>query len=377
MTSWKIIPGSCRALGIEWLMLLVFFCAPVAADDRYDAIWSYANLFENPDAGGLQSLSLSGRAQGDWAKFDADQGDFDDLLWRRFRIGFKAVIADDFVVHLEGDFNFNNGFSDSYNRLTDAYFGWSFAPGWNARILKQSAGFTLDGVTSSKALLTPERNNLTNNLWFKEEYFTGATVSGSCAKGWSCKAGIFSSDGSDEISKFDAGYFSLFSAAYDFGPGLGLDKFEVGAHYVHNDKHENANTPKFSDVFSVVTQWEKGPWGLWADVSAGRGYGVQSDVAGLVIMPFRNMTEQVQWVLRYTYLSSDEQNGIRFGRYESKVDSERGDEYREFFAGFNWFFYGHKLKWQTGLQVTTMRDDAQDGGEYDGWGVTTGLRISW
>jgi phosphate-selective porin OprO/OprP len=41
------------------------------------------------------------------------------------------------------------------------------------------------------------------------------------------------------------------------------------------------------------------------------------------------------------------------------------------------FFYGHKLKWQTGLQYTRMDDEADDGGEYDGWGITTGLRIYW
>ena len=55
----------------------------------------------------------------------------------------------------------------------------------------------------------------------------------------------------------------------------------------------------------------------------------------------------------------------------------RGDEYRELFAGFNWFFYGHKLKWQTGLQFTEMDDSDLGDGEYDGWGFTTGLRISW
>lgn len=30
-----------------------------------------------------------------------------------------------------------------------------------------------------------------------------------------------------------------------------------------------------------------------------------------------------------------------------------------------------------GLQYTTMDDAASDGGEYDGWGLTTGLRLYW
>ena len=84
-----------------------------------------------------------------------------------------------------------------------------------------------------------------------------------------------------------------------------------------------------------------------------------------------------QWVLRYTWLGSEDDNGIRFGRYEREIESGRGNRYRELFAGFNWFIYGHKLKWQTGLQYTTMDDDANDGGEYEGWGVSTAVRISW
>jgi phosphate-selective porin OprO/OprP len=46
-------------------------------------------------------------------------------------------------------------------------------------------------------------------------------------------------------------------------------------------------------------------------------------------------------------------------------------------VGANLFFYGHKLKWQTGLQYATLDDSADDGGEYTGWGITTGLRMYW
>jgi phosphate-selective porin OprO/OprP len=41
------------------------------------------------------------------------------------------------------------------------------------------------------------------------------------------------------------------------------------------------------------------------------------------------------------------------------------------------YFYGHKFKWQTGLQYASMKDDADDGGEYKGWGLSTGLRFYW
>jgi phosphate-selective porin OprO/OprP len=361
-----------------------------ADEARFDRIWAHAILYENVGDSGLRRLALSGRAQGDWAIFDAsgraqgdwaifdaDEGDFDDVLWRRFRFGFKAQLSEEWVVHLEGDFDLNEGLDGSYERLTDAYFSHTSTSGWELKLLKQSAGFTLDGATSSKRLLTPERNNLTKNLWFTAEYFTGATVSGSCAADVSCEGGVFSSDGNEEFSKFDAGWFSLLSATWKLAAKTGQERLDLTASWVHQDEDENALTPRFTDVWSVVAQWENGAWGIWSDLSFGRGFDAQSDVTGVVIMPIYNIDDRLQWVLRYTWLRSDDVNGIRLGRYENEIVDGTGNEYREGFAGFNWFFYGHKLKWQTGLQFTTMVDDSDTGGNYDGWGVITGLRISW
>jgi phosphate-selective porin OprO/OprP len=82
--------------------------------------------------------------------------------------------------------------------------------------------------------------------------------------------------------------------------------------------------------------------------------------------------------LRYTYVHSDGPDGIRFTRYEAQALNDlRGDEYQEAYAGLNYYLYGHKLKLQTGVQYTTMRDRADNGGAFDGWSWTSGLRISW
>ena len=51
--------------------------------------------------------------------------------------------------------------------------------------------------------------------------------------------------------------------------------------------------------------------------------------------------------------------------------------YHEIYAGLNYFLYGHKLKWPTGIQYVTMDDHADDGGEYSGWQFVTGIRIGW
>ena len=87
--------------------------------------------------------------------------------------------------------------------------------------------------------------------------------------------------------------------------------------------------------------------------------------------------QTVQLVGRYTFVESADPNGVRLGRYENRVVDGRGDRYHEVYVGLNWFVYGHELKLQTGLLYAWLHDEAGDGGEYRGWGWTTGLRISW
>lgn len=343
----------------------------------FDRLWSHATLYDNPEGRFVRKLALSGRLQMDSAWYDADQGEFNDLLWRRLRFGFKSIQRGDWVLHIEGDFDLNEGLGHSYVRLTDAYIGYAPSSQWGAKVLKQSAGFTLDGATSSKNLLTLQRNNLTNNLWFTQEYFSGISVSGTVAARWFYKVGLFSSDPSTEVSFSEGAGFGLFSLGYNFAKTLRLDNALVRIDYVPNREHPESGTRDFSNVLSLVSKWEKRDWGLWTDVSGGTGYFEQSNVWGLSVMPFYDVMPHHQVLLRYTFLSSAADNGLRLGRYEREIVSGRGNRYNELYAGYNLFFYGHKLKWQTGLQYTVMMDDADDGGAYRGWGLTTGLRMSW
>lgn len=353
-----------------------------AADEKdgsvFDTIWSHATLYDNEDNRPIQKFSLSGRLQTDHAWLDSDQGDFnDEFLWRRIRFGFKANLLTDWLLHIEGDFNFNGSISDSYTRLTDAYIGWTPRKNLSLKVLKQSAGFTLDGATSSKKLLTMQRNNLTNNLWFTKEYFTGISARGKIDENWGYKAGVFSSDGNDELSYFDASFFTLLSLDYQISNMPKQARGVIRVDYVYNDEDIDAATRDFSQVLSLVTQWEAGPWGLQTDLAAGKGYAGQSDIWGMVLMPYYDVNSSVQAVLRYTYISSKDDNGVRLSRYEDRIVVGRGNKYNEIYAGLNVFFHGQKFMWQTGLEYASMKDGARDGGRYEGWGLSTGLRLYW
>jgi phosphate-selective porin OprO/OprP len=243
---------------------------------------------------------------------------------------------------------------------------------------KQGVPFTLDGATSSKELLTIDRSNLANNIWFPQEYMPGVSVSGRIAP-WVYRGGVYSSGAMNrEFGEFSGDYFMLALVGYDFAKGLGVKEAVLTGNYVYQHPDtDNTFTRQLEHILSVNFKLETDGWGLRTDLSGATGYLGQSDLWAVMAMPFFNVTEQLQAVGRYTYIESADPNGIRFGTYESRVVSGRGDEYNELYLGANYYFYGHKLKLQTGLQWADMDDRANDGGEYRGLSWTTGLRVGW
>ncbi len=371
--------------------------APPAAPPKsiYDRIWALPKLYSNPANPWIEELSIVGREQVDFYHFDADQGDATNFVNRRTRIGLKALLFKTVTAHVETDLDFHEnagackdptgtgGCDEVYTKLTDAYVKWSPQKWLNLTVGKHGAKFTLDGSTSSTQLITIDRSNIANNFWFPDEYVPGVSVSGDVGK-WSYNAGIFTAgDENSEFGDFKGDYFVLVSGGYDLNSIVGIDKALIRLDYVYqNPDPQNDFTRPSDHVLSLSTQWEKGRWGLYTDVDYADGYGAQSDLVGGQIMPAVKLFETWQVVLRYTGISSDDPNGIRFSRYENKVigvsnGKAVGDEYHEIYLGLNKYFYGHKLKWQTGLQYANMDDAPHDGGHYNGWGVTTGLRVSW
>ena len=64
-----------------------------------------------------------------------------------------------------------------------------------------------------------QRNNLSNYLWFPEEYFSGAGARVGLSERLYYRAGVYSSDGASDIG-FDAGWFTLLSLARDIEASL-------------------------------------------------------------------------------------------------------------------------------------------------------------
>ena len=345
-----------------------------------DRLWDYPTIYKNDQSAFFNEFRFVGRLHLDEYTIDSDRGADQDWIVRRMRIGVKARFFHKLDLHVEMDLNPQSQFvgDPAYQRLTDAYLAWKFSDAAKLTIGKHSAKFTLDGGTSSNELMTIDRNNLANNLWFPTEYISGISLGGKIGQ-WQYNAGFFSGGTeTKEFGNFDEGHFALISAGYDFGKALGVKKALLRADYVYNDRNAESNaTRSFENIGSLNFQLDSGRWGFSAEVTGGTGYGSQSDVWGVTAMPWFNITDKLQLVARYNYIASEDSRGVRLARYDSFVTGQRGDEYHEIYGGLNYYVCGHRLKVQTGVSYISLNDSDLPNAEYHSVQWTTGLRLSF
>ncbi len=341
----------------------------------YDRIWRFANWYDNPANPFVQRVLFSGRFQHELATVSADQGSHDEWNVRRLRLGPRITFLRTLTFHSEVELNPQER-NPLYVRFTDFYVQWVARPSFAVTVGKHGVPFTIDGATSSKELLTIDRNNLSNNLWFPQEYIPGLSVSG-VREAWTYRFGVYSAgEANREFGKFNGGVFTLTSLGYDFAEALGVDEALLMGNYVYQTADpRNTFTQPLRHVGSLNLKLEAQRWGLRGDVSAATGYGDQGDLWGVMLMPFYNASSRLQFVGRYTFLGGSEVGSVRLATYENRVVGSRGDRYAELYLGGGYYFYGHKLKVQSGLQIaslTSLGDTA-----YSGVAWTTGLRVSW
>jgi phosphate-selective porin OprO/OprP len=343
----------------------------------YDKIWKFTEWYKDDTNPVIQSVLFSGRYQYEYAAINADEGNHHEWNVRRMRLGPRMTLFRKFTFHSEIEIN-PQEHDPFYMRFTDFYVQWNRSKRLALTVGKHGVPFTMDGSTSSKELITIDRSNLTNNFWFTEEYLPGVSVSGTAAP-WTYRGGVYSAGAKNrEFGEFTGDLFTLALLGYDFGKKLHVKEAMLAGNYVyqHPDRN-NTFTRPLEHVFSLNFKFDADTWGVRTDLSTAKGYLGQSDLWGIMAMPFVNVTDKLQFVGRYTLLDSELPNGVRLATYENRVVPGRGDHYNEFYAGANYYFYGHKLKLQSGVQFADMNDRANDGGAYSGVGFTTGLRIGW
>lgn len=344
----------------------------------YDKIWAkFTNWYDDKENPVVQRVLFTGRFQHDLALVEADQGDWRESNIRRVRFGARVTMFRDFLVHTEAEVNPQER-NPFYLRLTDAYVAWQKHPKAVITVGKQSIPFTQEGATSSRELITIDRSNLANNIWFGQEYMPGVSVSGRSVP-WIYRGGLYSSGAMNrEFGRFNGDMFTLALVGYDFAKKLGVREAVLTGNYLY--QHPDVNntfTRRFEHIGTIHFRLEEPKWGVRTDLSRTAGYLGQRDVLGVMVMPYFNATGKLQFVYRMTFLDSDGPNGLTLATYESRVARGAGDQYKESYVGVNYYFYAHRLKLQSGVQFAAMRDRANDGGAYSGTSWTTGLRIGW
>lgn len=341
-------------------------------------IWSYATLYKDPDNSIVQKLTFTGRLQGDYAHFKNDETDdkYRDSSWRRTRVGFKATVFHDFTIHSEADLNLQTP-EPLYNGLTDSYIAWHPTDDWKLKLGKQSAGFTLDGATSSKKLYRTERSLIGDNIWFKKEYFVGVSASGHVDE-WQWKAGIFTNSQTEEFDRtFDNSYFILSSLGYDFAEQLDADKALLRLDYVYQDEPDEGDdlqymgTADHEHIVSLSFQYDNGQKHLHTDLAYAKSFD-DNKLYALQIMPFYDLNDTVQIASSYTHINSSDEAAISVTKYAKGLATGKTEQANEFYLGLNVYLYGHKLKWQNGISYTITDND-----EFDGFGFTSGIRLAW
>ena len=350
----------------------------------YDKIWGrFTNWYDNKENPVVQRVVFTGRYHHDYAVVEADQGDITEWNVRRVRLGPRITFFRNFLLHAEVEVNPQEGLQKGkpdpfYMRFTDAYVQWTKNPALVITVGKHSVPFTQEGGTSSRELLTIDRSNLANNIWFGQEYMPGFSVGG--RRGLLTYRGSVYSSGrmNREFGEFNGGLFTMAVVGYDLSKKLGVREATVIGNYLYQQPDvNNTFTRRFEHITSVNFRFEEGKAGLRGDLSTAVGYLGQRDVWSFMLLPYFNVTDKLQFVGRYTFVDSDGNNGVSLATYESRVVRGAGDEYSEGYLGVNYFFYGHRLKLQSGVAFADMQDRANDGGAYSGTSWVTGLRIGW
>ena len=374
---------------VRMVAVIVFASAPALAQSTaqpaekkepsvYDKIWRFATWYDSKENDVVQRVLFSGRFHYEFADVNADQGEVSEWNVRRMRFGPRITLFRNYTMHVEVEVNPQER-DPFYDRLTDAYIAWSTTPKVVVTAGKQSVPFTSEGATSSRELITIDRSPLANNIWFTEEYMTGLSLSGR-ASPWTYRAGVYSAGADNgEFGDFNGGLFTLGILGYDFSGTLDMREASVTGNYVYQQADvNNTATRPFDHIVSIHWRLEEGRIGMRGDVSMASGYFTQPDLWAVMAAPYFNLTPKLQILGRYTFVESDRVNGVRLGTYENRVvTSGRGDKYSEGYLGANYYFYGHRLKLQTGLHFGEMTDAANDGGAYSGTSWVTGLRIGW
>lgn len=366
----------------------------VTFDDPYnngrpilDSIWLLPLIYENEANPYIQEFKIKGRYQWRNAEINSDQGDRKLNESRRARLGATMRLL--YSVEIQGEANLvdeyasPDGPSSGYDGIDTLYATVNITQGLDFSFGKMKPKFTYEYTTDSAELPVLERSLLVEQIMPAKS--TGFALNGQTGN-WEFEFGVYSGDRSDGLSSFDDGLFYHGRATYDFSdPEIDdvLDREFWHFDYIYNaDSDINTAVTGYRHGFATGVYLENGSFSLAADVMYATG---ERDVWGASIIPAIFLIEdKLQLVGRYHFADTDDTDGLMLRpRYEQQapdLETIYGDEYHSFYAGLNYYFYGNRIKFMTGLEFAAMKDHSSvdiTAENYRGWTWLSGINMNF
>lgn len=330
--------------------------------ETFDRIWNTAIVTGDPSKDEFPFIKFRGRYHFQTYFTDSDDSTKSDWENRRIRLGLDIMLSK--KAEIEFDMNMRRGgggpLADDFDTLQ---LNYAFTKDTTVSIGKlRRAPLTREDSISSNKILTIERSILTARYFLDN---SGGVYVQHTEGDWTFGGGLLTGTSEENdlnLPTFDGSMLFQGNVAKQISPIT-----EVRLDYLHNPGDpENTTVEPFEHVVSLNSATELDRWGVFTDLIYAQGLDeARGDLFGVVVLPYYMLTHRWQLVGRYSYTSSPSDDGIRLlSRYERPAvpsGNQFGDRHEAWYAGLNYYFYGHRLKAISGIEYTNF--DGVDGKE--------------
>jgi len=334
-------------------------------NDIFDAMWSIPVLYKNKDNPFIQEIAITGRYQGQVWGINSDFGSKSGWENRRQRIGGRVKFLQHFETGISFNLNFNGANTGRFVQdIEDFNLKWNQFKEFNVEGGLFKVPITNEWRTSSNRIITIERSNFINTA--VPNKLGGILVTGEVS-GFTYGSGVYTATRND-----DWGYPTLSGGAMIYG-GVGYKfnkshsiRFDNG--FLTDSPGNNATRPyTYTTALSYSGTFLEDKFWLQSDLVMAIGENDTPNLFGIIILPSYKLTEQIELVLRYQYLVSNEADGVRLqSRYERQppnLPTTYGNNYHALYGGVNYYIYKDRVKVMGGLEYSHM--ELTQGGGYN------------
>lgn len=356
-------------------------------NDKMPIETSFCDIFKKNTLyegdGFIKKVKFKGRYHGQYISQQEDinntlDNGYHEFDHRRFRLGLEIEMAHDLTLNILSNISdgsggignhslVNRGFIDDWDEFNLA---WEPNDDFYVILGKQKQKITRENTTSSNSILTIERSAITNSVISDKPW--GVAV-GFKALGLNHEVGAYVAGGNLDSTgerwnwaDFDSNESFTYRTSYGI-----TESTTAFFDYQYTNNNGGLVSPQllsdtnlgsqFEHVFALGTESEFGRLGLITDFIYGAN-GLQQndgpnsntdipagfDTFGLVIMPYYDITEKLQFVTRYAYM--DEGREQRTQRFDQR---DVVQDYHTFYAGLNYYICKHNLKLMGGYEYAT------------------------